>query len=50
MAQDLANVIGGISADELLKLPKSEQLLVEGKLQRCRQVRHYEGREFLKGA
>ncbi len=51
MAQDLANVIGGISADELLKLPKSEQmLLVESKLQRCKQVRHYEDREFLKGA
>jgi type IV secretory pathway TraG/TraD family ATPase VirD4 len=51
MAQDLANVIGGISADELLKLPKSEQmLLIESKLQRCRQVRHYEDREFLKGA
>jgi type IV secretory pathway TraG/TraD family ATPase VirD4 len=51
MAQDLANVIGGVSADELLKLPKSEQmLLVESKLRRCRQVRHYEDREFLKGA
>jgi type IV secretion system protein VirD4 len=51
MAQDLANVIGGISADELLNLPKSEQmLLIESKLQRCRQVRHYEDREFLKGA
>jgi type IV secretion system protein VirD4 len=51
MAQDLANVIGGISADELLKLPKSEQmLLVESKLRRCRQVRHYEDREFLRGA
>jgi type IV secretion system protein VirD4 len=51
MAQDLANVIGGISADELLKLPKNEQmLLIESKLLRCRQVRHYEDREFLKGA
>jgi type IV secretion system protein VirD4 len=51
MAQDLANVIGGISADELLKLPKSEQmLLIESKVRRCRQVRHYEDREFLKGA
>jgi type IV secretion system protein VirD4 len=51
MAQDLANVVGGISADALLKLPKSEQiLLVESKLQRCRQVRHYEDREFLKTA
>ena len=51
MAQDLANVVGGISADALLKLPKSEQiLLVESKLQRCRQLRHYEDREFLKTA
>jgi type IV secretory pathway TraG/TraD family ATPase VirD4 len=49
MAQDLANVVGGISADALLKLPKSEQiLLVESKLQRCRQLRHYEEGEFLK--
>jgi type IV secretion system protein VirD4 len=51
MAQDLANVIGGISADALLALPKSEQiLLIESKLRRCTQVRHYEDREFLKGA
>jgi type IV secretion system protein VirD4 len=51
MAQDLANVIGGISADALLALPKSEQiLLIESKLRRCRQVRHYDDREFLKGA
>jgi type IV secretion system protein VirD4 len=51
MAQDLANVVGGISADELLGLPPNEQiLLIESKLQRCRQVRHYEDREFLKRA
>ncbi len=51
MAQDLANVIGGISADELLRLPRNEQiLLVESSLRRCRQVRHYDDREFLKGA
>ena len=51
MAQDLANVVGGISADALLALPKNEQiLLIESKLLRCRQVRHYEDREFLKGA
>jgi type IV secretion system protein VirD4 len=51
MAQDLASLIGGISADALLGLPKSEQiLLIESKLRRCRQVRHYEDREFLKGA
>jgi type IV secretion system protein VirD4 len=51
MAQDLANVVGGISADALLGLPRNEQiLLVESKLQRCRQVRHYDDREFLKVA
>jgi type IV secretion system protein VirD4 len=51
MGQDLANVIGGISADALLALPKSEQiLLIESKLKRCRQVRYYDDREFLKGA
>jgi type IV secretion system protein VirD4 len=51
MAQDLANVVGGISADELLGLPANEQiLLIEGKLLRCRQVRHYDDREFLKRA
>lgn len=51
MAQDLANVVGGISADALLALPRNEQiLLVESKLKRCRQVRHYEDREFLKEA
>jgi type IV secretion system protein VirD4 len=51
MAQDIANVIGGISADALLALPKSDQmLLIESKLRRCRQVRHYDDREFQKGA
>jgi hypothetical protein len=28
----------------------SRMLLIESKLQRCQQVRHYEDREFLKGA
>lgn len=47
MAQDLANVIGGISADELLRLPSTEQvLLIDSKLQRCKQVRHYEDQMF----
>jgi type IV secretion system protein VirD4 len=51
MATDLANVIGGISADELLRLPSNEQvLLIESRLRRCRQVRYYDDREFLKGA
>lgn len=47
MAQDLANVIGGISAEELLRLGKNDQvLLMESKLLRCRQVRHYEDKLF----
>jgi type IV secretion system protein VirD4 len=51
MAQELVNVIGGISAEELLRMPSNEQvLLIESKLQRCRQVRHYEDHEFIKGA
>ena len=33
MAQDLANIIGGVSAEEILRMPKDEQiLLIEGKL------------------
>jgi type IV secretion system protein VirD4 len=47
MATDLANVIGGISADEILRLPGNEQvLLIESKLRRCRQVRYYEDQMF----
>ena len=47
MAQDLANVIGGISAEELLRLGKNDQvLLMESKLLRCRQLRHYEDKLF----
>jgi len=47
MAQELANVIGGISADELLRLPPDEQvLLMESKLRRCKQIRHYEDQMF----
>jgi type IV secretion system protein VirD4 len=47
MAQDLANVIGGISADELLRLPHNEQvLLMDSKLRRCAQIRHYEDQMF----
>ena len=49
MAQDLANVIGGISADELLRMPRDEQvLLIDSKLQRCKQVRYYEDQMFRK--
>ncbi len=47
MAQELVNVIGGMSADELLRMPSNEQvLLIESRLQRCRQVRHYEDHLF----
>jgi type IV secretion system protein VirD4 len=47
MAQDLVNVIGGISAEELLRMPGNEQvLLIESKLRRCRQIRHYEDQMF----
>jgi hypothetical protein len=50
MAQDLANVIGGISAEELLRLGKNDQvLLMESKLLRCRQLRHYEDKLFRTG-
>ena len=49
MAQDLANVIGGISADELLSMPVNEQvLLIDSKLHRCTQVRHYDDQMFRK--
>lgn len=47
MARDLAELIGGISADELLRLGANEQvLLIESKLIRCRQVRHYDDELF----
>jgi type IV secretion system protein VirD4 len=47
MAQDLANLIGNVGADEILSLPPLEQiLLVEGKTIRCRQTRHYEDQMF----
>lgn len=47
MAKELSDVIGGISADELLKLPSDEQvLLIESRLRRCKQVRHYEDQLF----
>jgi type IV secretion system protein VirD4 len=47
MAQDLANLIGGISPEELLRLPQDEQvLLIDGRLRRCKQVRHYEDQMF----
>jgi type IV secretion system protein VirD4 len=42
MAQDLATIIGGMSAEQILSMKPEEQLLlIEGKLTRCKQVRHY---------
>ena len=42
MAQDLANIVGNVSADELLNMRADEQfLLMEGKGMRCKQVRYY---------
>lgn len=40
MAQDLANIIGGVSAGQVMSIAPDEQmLLMEGKLTRCKQVR-----------
>lgn len=47
LAQDLANIVGGVSADEILNLPKDEQLLlIDGVLTRSKQVRHYSDEMF----
>ena len=47
MAQDLANIIGGISPDEILRMPPDEQIiLLEGKTLRCRQIRHYNDKQL----
>ena len=51
MAQDLANLIGGISADEILNMRNDEQiLLIESKILRCRQKRYYESKELFGAA
>jgi len=47
MAQDLANLLGGVSAEELLKMPREQQmLLIDGRLHRASQVRHYSDQLF----
>jgi type IV secretory pathway TraG/TraD family ATPase VirD4 len=47
-SQDLANLVGSISADEVMKLGRDEQiLLIEGEVVKCRQVRHYSDRAFV---
>jgi type IV secretion system protein VirD4 len=48
MAQDFANLVGGVSADEIMKLRQDEQiLLLEGKTIRCRQTRYYSDQAFI---
>jgi type IV secretion system protein VirD4 len=47
MAEDIANLIGGVSPDEILRMrPDHQILLIEGKTIRCRQVRHYNDKLF----
>lgn len=47
MAQDLSNLVGHISASELLDMPPDKQfLLMESKPVRCRQTRYYSDMEF----
>ena len=47
MAQDLANIIGGVSAEQIMSLGPEEQfLLIEGKLTRSRQARYYSDKLF----
>jgi type IV secretion system protein VirD4 len=47
MAQDIVNLVGGLGPDEILNMQPGEQiLLVEGKVTRCRQLRHYEDAMF----
>jgi type IV secretory pathway TraG/TraD family ATPase VirD4 len=48
MAQELANLVGGISPDEIMKMRQDEQiLLVEGKTIRCKQARYYSDQAFV---
>jgi type IV secretion system protein VirD4 len=48
MAQDMANIIGGISADQILNMSKDEQiLLIEVVMVRCKQARYYSDEHFV---
>jgi type IV secretion system protein VirD4 len=47
MAQESANLIGGISADEIMNMKSGEQmLLVKVKVVRCKQARYYNDKMF----
>jgi len=48
MARDLANLIGGVSPDDILNMrPDRQILLIEGKPLQCRQTRYYADEAFL---
>ena len=48
MAQDLANILGGITPEAILAMPQDQQiLLIDGKPIRCRQARYYSDALFL---
>jgi type IV secretion system protein VirD4 len=48
MAEEFVNLVGGVSPDDILKMPRDEQLLlIEGKLLRCKQARYYSDRDFV---
>ena len=44
MAQDIANLIGGLSPEELLRM--QQVLLIDGRLHRAMQIRHYNERQL----
>lgn len=47
LAQDLANLIGGVSPTDILRMPYDEQIiLLDGRPIRCKQVRHYSDKSF----
>lgn len=48
MAQDLANILGGIAPEQILAMPQDQQiLLIEGKPLWCMQARYYSDKAFL---
>jgi type IV secretion system protein VirD4 len=49
MAQEITNLVGSLSPDEILKMPQDEQiLLIEAKPIRCKQVRYFNDKAFTK--
>jgi type IV secretion system protein VirD4 len=51
MAQDFVNIVGGLTADQVLSMPKDEQiLLIDGKCTLCKQARYYSDELFSSSA